>query len=73
MKFKKIDLGDLGKSIIGKWIKDSNKDIAVRVKDYYEHCSEPWHCVSWEENYLDYGYYTDEYTLLRDFDIETGE
>ena len=74
MKFRKIELKDINKNIVGKWIKDSNKDIAVKVKDYYEHCCEPTHLVSWEQNeqYLNYGYYTDVDMLLRDFDIECG-
>ena len=74
MKFRKIELKDINKNIVGKWIKDSNKYIAVKVKKYYEHCCEPTYLVSWEHNeeYLNYGYYTDVDMLLRDFDIECG-
>lgn len=72
MKFRAIELKDLNEDIVGKWIKDKNHDISVKVVDYYEDCNYPTYNVRWENNikYLDYGYFTDMDTLLRDFDIE---
>lgn len=71
MKFRKLESEDLVKeNIVGKWIKDSNKNVAVKVKDYYEHCCEPYNIVSFDNEYLNYGWTVDEYMLIRDFDIE---
>lgn len=72
MIFRKLESEDLLEktNIIGKYIKDSNKEEIVKVIDYTEHPSFPISIVILEKEYLNYGKWVDTDTLIRDFDIE---
>jgi len=72
MVFRKLESEDLWDeiSIIGKYIKDSNKKEIVKVVNYTEHPSFPVSIAILEKEYLNYGKWVDRDTLIRDFDIE---
>lgn len=72
MIFRKLESKDLWEktNIIGKYIKDSNKEETVKVIDYTEHPSFPVSIAILEKKYLNYGKWVDTDTLIRDFDIE---
>ena len=72
MNFRKLESEDLWDeiNIIGKYIKDSNKEEIVRVVNYTEHPTFPVSIAILEKEYLNYGKWVDADTLIRDFDIE---
>ena len=70
LRIEKIELKHLNKNIIGKYIKDSNKDTFYKVIDYINGEME-YEVIL--ENKLENGGSVDDSTLLRDYDILVEE
>ena len=73
MKFRKLENEDLYKNIIGKHIKDSNREDYVKIIGRTDDEYLPIMCVVVEGIYDGYGHTIDDDMLLRDFDIEDDE